>query len=333
MSGSASGSTMMISIVVPSIRSLTIGHTIEAILNQTDRDWELIISDQSGNDHLAKQLPHWKDPRIRLVRCPGRGASLARNVGILHSKSDLIAFTDDDCCPRHDWVAMIRELFAEDPDLWMATGSILPPLKMPPRPCVCPGYVPEERKSRPSEGGAPIYSVTANAAYQRIAFNRAGPFDVCLSPGTEFCGGEESDHGVRMALFNPILMQTPRMEVEHTYGVRSGAKAAWNIKRNYAIASGAVAAKENAIHANRQSTFSIVRQVVSGQIQRRSIKDAVRGLVRAYYIYRGYRRLTTCYEVDEQYRLLKPRGSEIKDLYHPIASLLNYQLPAKVTSR
>lgn len=97
----------MISVVVPSVRSDTVTDTIAAILEQTDP-----ILDQSA------------DPRIRRVVCPGRGASPARNFGVLHAGGDLIAFTDDDCRPRQDWIAAIREIF-QDPQIWMATGSLV----------------------------------------------------------------------------------------------------------------------------------------------------------------------------------------------------------------
>lgn len=317
----------MISIVIPSVRSNTINDTIAAIVAQTDRDWELIVSDQSGNDSLIAHIEKWGDSRIQRVCCPGRGASMARNFGILHTQSDLIAFTDDDCCPRPNWIATIRSLFAEEPDLWMATGSIVPPPVMPPPPCVCPGHVPEERRARPSEGKAIIYSVTANAIYRREAFEKAGPFDICLSPGTEFYGGEEADHGTRMDLFDPVLLQTPRLEVEHTHGVRVGAKAAWNIKRNYAVSIGGVAGKQEQLKGMRTGGLKVAWQNALADAGRRSPQEAIRAIVRATYIYQGYRRLMEGYTVDRRLQLLVPHGKNLQDLYKPIAPLLNYQLP------
>lgn len=331
MSG-MSGDGALISVIVPSVRHATVGATVAAIQAQTDANWELIVSDQSGSpdgDALDALLTRTGDPRIRRIRCPGRGAALARNVGILHARGDLLAFTDDDCRPTPDWLATIRTLFQGDPDLWMATGSIVPPPGLPRRGAyVCPGYVPEERRARPSEGGPRIHSVTANAAYRRAAFLLAGPFDVCLSPGTEFCGGEEDDHGQRMELFDPVLLATPRLVVEHTYGVRRGARAAWGIKRNYAVSVGGVAGKRTLLRetSGRAALMTEFRAALSTLLRRPPA--AIRSLPRAYYIWSGYRRLLAGYTVDPEKRLLIPRGAALDTLYAPIQPLLDYHLPA-----
>ena len=63
----------MISIVIPSVRSSAIADAIAAVQEQTDRDWERIISDQSGTDALLSLLEQIGDGRIRRLACPGRG--------------------------------------------------------------------------------------------------------------------------------------------------------------------------------------------------------------------------------------------------------------------
>lgn len=321
-----------ISVIVPSVRAHTIGATIEAIQAQTDPDWELIISDQSGGDSMGRLLARIADPRIRHVRCPGRGASLARNVGILHARGALFAFTDDDCRPRTDWLATIRVLFDTDPDLWMATGSIVPPADLPKRGfSICPGYIPEERRGRPSERGPRIFSVTANAAYRREAFERAGPFDVCLSPGTELCGGEEDDHGQRMEMFDPVLLSTPRLVVEHTHGVRRGLRAVWASKRGYAISDGGIAGKRALLRdgTGREMVATEVRRAL-WTLSRPYRSEWLRSLPHAFYMLRGYRRLLAGYAVDPEKRLLIPRGASLDDLYAAVRPLLDYQLPAPI---
>lgn len=324
-----SSDSTLISVIVPSVRSSTIAATIDAIREQTDTDWELVVSDQSGNDSLVPILESVNDPRIRRVVCPGRGASLARNVGIMHSVGNLLAFTDDDCRPRKDWLATIRKLFAADPDMWMATGSIIPPPNMPKKGIhVCPSYIPDERRHRASDPGYRLYSVTANAAYRREAFTKAGPFDICLSPGTEFGGGEEDDHGSRMELFDPVFLSTPRMEVEHTYGIRSGAKAAWNIKRNYAISVGAIAGKRSLL-GDPDGMAMVTNEIdmLRLGITRPWTGAVLRSLPRIIYIRRGYNRMCEAYDADREKRLLMPKGSTLQEVYGAVLPLLDYTLP------
>ncbi len=322
------GVPSLLSVIVPSARSTTVLKTIEAIREQTDPSWELIVSDQSGNDSLAPQLAALDDERIRRVACPGKGASLARNYGILHARGDVLCFTDDDCRPRRDWLAVIRGLFDAEPDLWMATGSIVPPPDLPTSGIFeCPSYVAEERRGYPASGEARIYSVTANAAYRRVAFDQAGPFDICLSPGTEFCGGEEDDHDQRMALFNPLFLSTPRMEVEHTYGVRYGLQAAWKIKRNYAISVGANAGKSSLLGRDGEAVCRHERQRAVASLNLLRTRDLHRTAPRAFFVQKGYRRLLTGYSVDLEHRLLVPRGRCLEEMYQPIAKMLEYRLP------
>ena len=245
------------------------------------------------------------------------------------AKYELIAFTDDDCRPREDWIATIRRLFAEDPDLWMATGSLVAPVGAHGRLQAGAGYVPELRRARPSAGQARIYSVTANAAYRRAAFEKAGPFDVCLSPGTEFFGGEEDDHGRRMELFDPVLLQTPLLEVEHTHGVRSGLKAVWDLSRKYAYSEGAVAGKQTLLSEDGDLLVRAqISQAYRGFFSRSPVAT-LRSFIRAYFIRRGYARVLEQYRVDQELRLLVPLGASLPQLYAAVPTLLNYRLPAR----
>ena len=317
----------MISIIVPSVRTRTVADTIAAILAQTDTDWELIISDQSGTDSILSILNDFSDSRIRRIPCPGRGASQARNFGILHARGDILAFTDDDCRPRPDWVSTIRHLFDEDPELWMATGSLVA-AQGSIRGLTCgTGYVPQERRAKPSEGGGRVYSVTANAAYRRLAFERAGPFDICLSPGTEFFGGEEDDHGRRMELFNPVLLQTPHLEVEHTHGMRVGLQAVWELSRKYAVSVGAVAGKVTLLSGEGKMLVWAETRLATTGVFRRSPVSTARSMFRAYFVWKGYHRVLKYYSVDKNLRLLIPNGMTVETLYEPIHTLLDYHLP------
>lgn len=318
----------MISIIIPSVRSNTVVDTITAIIAQSDTDWELIISDQSGNDGLLPVLEGFADPRIRRLKCPGRGAALARDFGLVHASGSIIAFTDDDCRPRKDWIATIRRLFDEDPDLWMATGSLTSPTGEM-KGVFFGVYISPERRARPSEGGGHIYSVTANAAYRRIAFEKAGPFDICFSPGTQLNGGEEDDHGQRMELFDPVFRQTPLLEVEHTHGMRLGVKAVWGLKRKYSISVGALAAKRTLLHGDGAQFVRQEVRLAVANVFRQSPMGTLRSAFRAYFIRQGYYYVLKNYQVDKALRLLVPRGADIHQLYAPVADLLNYCLPAE----
>lgn len=70
--------------------------TIDSILTQTHRDFELVIVDDSSTDGSREIVELIDDPRITLISQENAGAGAARNKGIELSKHDWIAFMDAD---------------------------------------------------------------------------------------------------------------------------------------------------------------------------------------------------------------------------------------------
>jgi len=76
-------------------REQIIGETIQSIIDQTFRDWELVIIDDHSDseDKTEEVVKGFKDPRIRFYRLDdkyGKAISSARNFGnILVHKAKL----------------------------------------------------------------------------------------------------------------------------------------------------------------------------------------------------------------------------------------------------
>jgi glycosyltransferase involved in cell wall biosynthesis len=71
---------------------------IESIINQSYKNWELIIVDDQSSDRtfqIAESFAE-KDPRIFVLHGDGAGAGRARNMAIAHSSGDYIANMDSD---------------------------------------------------------------------------------------------------------------------------------------------------------------------------------------------------------------------------------------------
>lgn len=90
-----------VSIVVPAYNAAkTIDETIQSVLNQTFCDWELIIVDDCSTDETS-DIVHdylYRDARIIYLKTEyaSGGPSEPRNVGIINSKGNYIAFLDSD---------------------------------------------------------------------------------------------------------------------------------------------------------------------------------------------------------------------------------------------
>ncbi|MDO5035636.1 MAG: glycosyltransferase family A protein [Porphyromonas sp.] len=86
-----------ISVVIPLYnKEKTIKKTIQSVLDQDFKDFELIVVNDGSKDKSATVVQSIDDSRIRLIDKPNGGVSSARNRGIVEAKSDYIAFLDAD---------------------------------------------------------------------------------------------------------------------------------------------------------------------------------------------------------------------------------------------
>jgi len=87
-----------VSIIIPTYnRRQSIGRSIESVLNQTYRDFELIIVDDGSTDNTKELVADFNDERIRYVRHEeNKGEAAARNTGIKAARCDYIAYQDSD---------------------------------------------------------------------------------------------------------------------------------------------------------------------------------------------------------------------------------------------
>lgn len=89
----------MISIVIPLYnKEQSIARTIRSVLNQTYRDFELIIVNDGSTDNSLKEAERLSadDSRIVIISQSNAGVSAARNKGINASQGELIALIDGD---------------------------------------------------------------------------------------------------------------------------------------------------------------------------------------------------------------------------------------------
>lgn len=88
----------MISVIIPLYNKyLAIARTIESVIKQTYKDWELLIIDDGsndGSDQVAKQYSI--DKRVHYIYKSNGGVSSARNMGIQMAKGEWLLYIDAD---------------------------------------------------------------------------------------------------------------------------------------------------------------------------------------------------------------------------------------------
>ncbi|WP_405605362.1 glycosyltransferase family 2 protein [Polaribacter sp. Asnod1-A03] len=90
----------LVSIITPNYNSEKfISQTINSVLNQTYKNWEMIIVDDVSNDDSVEIIESYilKNNRIKLFKLSkNSGAAIARNKAISLAKGNFIAFLDSD---------------------------------------------------------------------------------------------------------------------------------------------------------------------------------------------------------------------------------------------
>lgn len=88
----------LVSIIMPSWNTgKFIEESIKSVLNQTYKNWELIIVDDCSTDNTDEIVASFNDERIRFfMNDKNSGAALTRNRAILEAKGEWIAFLDSD---------------------------------------------------------------------------------------------------------------------------------------------------------------------------------------------------------------------------------------------
>lgn len=125
----------LISVIVPVFNAQnTLNRCVNSILNQTFRNWELLLIDDGSTDKSCEICNQYAaiDKRIKVFHKENGGVSSARNIGLDNANGDWITFVDSD-----DFIdCTFLETFAElqSRDLYIAgikfinsTTTLLPP--------------------------------------------------------------------------------------------------------------------------------------------------------------------------------------------------------------
>ena len=109
-----------VSVVIPLYnKARYIERTIMSILSQTFQDFEIIIVDDGSTDGSAERAETWIDDRISVRKMEHKGASAARNEGILASNANLITFIDAD----DEWKPRFLETIIHLQDMYPECGA------------------------------------------------------------------------------------------------------------------------------------------------------------------------------------------------------------------
>lgn len=123
----------IISVIIPTKGDRSsLKEVLKSLINQQIKDFEiLIISD--------KDIDVFCDERVKLIIDEG-SPGYKRNLAAKISRSEILAFLDDDAIPSEGWLCRLLNIFKENPDIALVGGPNLTPLNSSLRER-CSGYI------------------------------------------------------------------------------------------------------------------------------------------------------------------------------------------------
>jgi len=96
-------------------------YCLESIIDQITQKVEILVIDNGKNEAIYNKLIKLSINYIKLEK--NMGVCFGRNIGILKSKGDILAFLDDDCIVDRNFISSIFSIF-QDKNIYGLRGRI-----------------------------------------------------------------------------------------------------------------------------------------------------------------------------------------------------------------
>ncbi len=193
--------------------------------------FQVIVVDDSSEQPLdAVVAPFRSRLQIDLIRQPQSGPAVARNTGARRASARLLVFTDDDCEPEPDWLAIIVDAFRQDPDAGFGghTHNALPDNPYATASQLLIDYLYAYHASRSSTArSAPAFFTSNNLAVSADRFAEVGGFDASFP----LAAGEDREFCERWQATGHPLRYLSRAVVRHAHDL--SLKKFWRQHLNY----------------------------------------------------------------------------------------------------
>ena len=188
----------------------------------------VVVVDNAPSTDATARLVADHFPGVEYVVEARPGLDHARNRALALCTTDVLAYTDDDAVPDERWTMALATAFAEEPDLAMATGLVLPYALDTPAQQVFErlggfgrGFRRHWATVPPGAAGRRLgvgeWGTGANMAFRRGALEGVGGFDPALDVGTPTGGGGDHDAFHRVLAAGLLVRYEPAAIVLHEH--------------------------------------------------------------------------------------------------------------------
>ena len=210
-------------------------------------DAEIVVVDNASTDNTGDTVRQWAQTcpfPIQALTEPRKGLSKARNCGLRAARGELLAFTDDDCRMRGDYVQALLRHDENDAQPVLRGGRVElgDPTDQPFG--IRTGTTARrwQKSTRSDIGSLSGALMGANMAMRKTLVDQVGFFDERFGAGGQFKGGEEIDYLYRAYLQDIPIEYAPDMVIYHFHG-RKSPESIRELVNGYDIGDGALYAK------------------------------------------------------------------------------------------
>jgi len=200
---------VLVSIIIPAYNAeKTLARCLEACLNQTYSDVEVIVVDDGSTDSTPQIAESFSATFLTQQR---QGPAAARNRGAETAKGEYLAFTDSDCVPAPDWIERLVSEMGDGVAAVGGTYDIANPESLLAR------MVHEEIVARHARLDRDVdFLGSFNLMVRRAAFEEVGGFDESFPRAS----GEDNDLAYRLQNAGGRLRFVPEAAVAHYHPTR-----------------------------------------------------------------------------------------------------------------
>jgi cellulose synthase/poly-beta-1,6-N-acetylglucosamine synthase-like glycosyltransferase len=171
-------SNSFVTVIIPVFNDLDrLRLCLEALTKQTypRTSYEVIVIDNGSDENPQKLSTEFKGIDLKFLFESKVGSYAARNLGIKHSRGDILAFTDSDCIPEKSWIEQgVKQLMGVEKcgvvagkvSIFYQKQECLNTIELYEKICAFP----QERYVREAKFGVTANLFTFKAIFQEVGF-------------------------------------------------------------------------------------------------------------------------------------------------------------------
>lgn len=186
---------MLFSIILATLnRSVEIEMCLQSLENQIEKDFEIIIVDQSNDDKTRNVAEKYENLIIKYYNVTFKGLSKARNYGIKHATGSYLCLIDDDAIYSENYLLEAKKAIHKHGEI-VVSGKIL---NIEDRTTPFVKYDSKMNDKPLTVKGIVNFCPSAALVIPTSAVSKIGDFNERLGVGNCFAAGEETDYLLRI---------------------------------------------------------------------------------------------------------------------------------------